>query len=212
MSLSRTSKTIRSWARNGHVEARKKSTAHGDMWILDKASLLTKIQTEIEYRDQAAAVQTRVNESAPVQTSTDPSEPVQTRSGQPESENGQEQSSYEGSNTSEPGSHGSEQARIRELESEVMTLKIDKGWRDEILKKQAEELSRGQESLHAQARYIGYLEGDLKRLGVTPDQTFLAAPTPKNAKTEPNRVVEPEVVAQQRPHPNQRPFPHGQTG
>jgi len=191
MSLSRTSKTIRSWARNGHVEARKKSTAHGDMWILDKASLLTKIQTEIEYRDQAAAVQTRVNESAPVQTSTDPSEPVQTRSGQPESENGQEQSSYEGSNTSEPGSHGSE---------------------DEILKKQAEELSRGQESLHAQARYIGYLEGDLKRLGVTPDQTFLAAPTPKNAKTEPNRVVEPEVVAQQRPHPNQRPFPHGQTG
>ena len=113
MSLSRTSKTIRSWARNGHVEARKKSTAHGDMWILDKASLLTKIQTEIEYRDQAAAVQTRVNESAPVQTSTDPSEPVQTRSGQPESENGQEQSSYEGSNTSEPGSHGSDQNRQR---------------------------------------------------------------------------------------------------
>jgi len=52
MGLERTPKTFRGWARKEHVIAQKKSTSSGEMWVLDRSSLETKIKTEIEYRDQ----------------------------------------------------------------------------------------------------------------------------------------------------------------
>lgn len=212
MGLDRTTKTIRAWARNGHVEATKKSTAKGEMWILDKASLETKINTEIEYRDQADAVQTRANPSEPVQTGADRFEPVRPEANPFDPRYGQDKGSDEGSNPREPRSHPSDRSRIRELENEVMTLKIDKGWRDKWLERQGEEIKLGQENLHAQARYIGHLESDLLRLGGKPDQTFLAAPTPNKQSEMSRSAVEPEIVPPHRPHPDQGSLQRNQWG
>lgn len=210
--LNRTSKTIRAWARSGHVEARKKSTSHGEMWILDKTSLETKINTEIEYRDQMEAVRTRANPSEPVQTGADRFEPVRSEADPFDHRYGQDKGSDEGSNHGEPRSHPSDHSRIRELENEVMTLKIDKGWRDKLLERQGEEIKLGQENLHAQARYIGHLESDLMRLGGKPDQTFLAAPTPNKERERSEPAVEPEIVPPHRPHPDQGSLQRNQWG
>jgi len=218
MGLERTPKTIRGWARNEHVVAQKKSTSNGEMWILEKASLETKINTEIEYRDQTRAsqtssdvsepVQTRANPSEPVRTSVDPSDPVHTRSELIDGYN-------KGPNEDEPQrqtrSDPSAEAKIKQLESKVMALSIDVGWRDKLLEKYQRENETGQETLHAQARYIGHLESDLMRLGGKPDQTFLAAPKPKGQPPK-EAVIEPEVVSQQRPHPDQSSFYQNHSG
>lgn len=222
MGLDRTAKTIRGWARNEHVTAQKKSTSNGEMWILEKASLETKIKTEIEYRDQMKAsqtradvsepLQTRANLSEPVRTSADPSEPVHTHL---EAFNGYKQGAQLGANGGEPPrqtrSDPSAEATIKELESKVMALSIDVGWRDKLLEKYQRENEKGQETLHAQARYIGHLESDLMRLGGKPDQTFLAAPKPQEQAPR-QTAVEPEVVAPQRPHPDQGHFYQNQSG
>lgn len=217
MGLNRTSKTIRAWARSGHVEARKKSTTHGEMWILDKASLETKINTEIEYRDQMEAVQTRANPSAPVQTRSDPSEPVQTSADPFAYENKQHQGSDEGSNPREPRSHPSSQARVRDLEDQVLILTNDVKWRDRVLKEQKNAHDTLLNEVKGQSRYIGHLETNLVRLGVKPDQTFLEAPTPNSKREESEPAPqpefdEPEIVQPQRPHPNQPSFHHGRMG
>lgn len=216
MGLERTPKTIRGWAKNEHVIAQKKSTSNGEMWILDKPSLETKIKTEIEYRDQMKASQTITNKSEPVQTSSPSSEPVRTRTDQSDRVQTRvdafgehKQGSDEATNLSELSrelsSDPSEQAKIKELKSRVMTLSIDVGWRDKLLEKYQRENEKGQESLQAQARYIGHLESDLLRLGGKPDQTFLAAPLPQEPKADqaPPAEPEPEIIQPQRPHPDQ---------
>jgi len=200
MGLERTPKTIRGWARNEHVIAQKKSTSSGEKWILDKASLETKIKTEIEYRDQMKASKTRSDVSEPVQTRPNQSEPVRT-----------------GANPSDPvqtRSDPSAEAKVKELESKVMALSIDVGWRDKLLEKYQRENEKGQESLHAQARYIGHLESDLLRLGGKPDQTFLAAPTAQEPKVAqaPPLENEPEIIQKQRPHPDQSSFYENHSG
>jgi len=225
MGLERTPKTIRGWARNEHVIAQKKSTSNGEMWILDKASLETKIKTEIEYRDQMKASQTSANQSEPVQTSSTSSEPVRTRADQSDrvqtradTFGGYKQGSHGGANPSEtsrePRSDPSAEAKIKELESRVMALSIDVGWRDKLLEKYQRENEQGQESLQAQARYIGHLESDLLRLGGKPDQTFLAAPTPQEPKVDqaPPAGAEPEIIQPQRPHPDQSSFYQNYSG
>lgn len=225
MGLERTPKTIRGWARNEHVIAQKKSTSNGEMWILDKASLETKIKTEIEYRDQVQTSQTRSNVFEPVQTRSNPSEPVRTSADMPdtvqtrsEAFNGYKQGAFLGANEGEPSrqtrSDPSADAKIKELESKVMALSIDVGWRDKLLEKYQRENEMGQESLHAQARYIGHLESDLLRLGGKPDQTFLSAPKPQEPKAEqaPTSEPQPEIIQPQRPHPNQGHFYQNQSG
>ena len=133
MGLERTPKTIRGWARNEHVIAQKKSTSNGEMWILDKTSLETKINTEIEYREQMQASQTRADASEPVQTSPNESEPVRTRADQSgrvhtdaNPQNGYKQGSKDSANhqepTREPRSDPSAEAKIKELESKVEEL------------------------------------------------------------------------------------------
>lgn len=216
MGLERTPKTIRAWARNEHVAAQKKSTSNGEMWILDKASLETKIKTEIEYRDQVNAnqshsdlsepVQTRSDRSGHVRTSTDLSNPEQSKF---EAHFGYKQSVLEGSNRDEPHIGGSSnptaEAKIKDLENKVMTLSIDVGWRDKLLEKLQRENEKGQETLHAQARYIGHLESDLLSLGGKPNQAFLAAPKPKEGR-EPSSTPQSEILHPQRPHPEQSGF------
>lgn len=215
MGLDRTPKTIRSWARNGHVLAKKQTTHTGEMWVLDQDSLITKIKSEIEFRDQQTAKQSNMA-SEPVQTSADTFEPVRTRSDQYEQQqtssnphDGHNKGYDHGTDPSERGVNPQEQAQIKALENEIMRLKIDVGWRDQYISKITSENDKGQESLHAQARYIGHLESDLLRLGGKPDEKFLAAPTPKNREEETAPVVEPEIVNDTRPHPNQQTFYSG---
>lgn len=222
MGLERTPKTIRGWARNEHVNAQKKSTSNGEMWILDKASLETKIKTEIEYRDQMKANQTSADPSEPVQTRAHTSEPVRTRSDPSGSEQkntygefGQNAGFHGGSYRDEPRPNPSERGRIQELESQNQSLQIDVAWRQKMLEKITAENEKGQESLHAQARYIGHLESDLLRLGGKPNEKFLSAPTPKadqQSDVEPEPFVEPEIMQSQRPHPDQQTFYSGHSG
>jgi len=188
MGLNRTSKTIRAWARKGHVEAQKKSTSTGEMWVLDRESLETKIKTEIEYRDQMAQVQTGANLSEPVQTRADQSEQVRTRPDPFEPKEGYNDSQ----STTNESPNPSEQARIRELESQNHSLRIDVAWRDKMLEKVTAENEKGQESLHAQARYI-------------PDQAFLVAPKPNvsNTRQVSAHETQTEVIQTSRPHPDQ---------
>jgi len=201
MGLDRTTKTIRSWARSNHVTAQKKSTSTGEMWVLDRESLETKINTEIEYREQTAKVQTRTNLSELVQTHPDQSEQVRTRTDPFELKEGHKQSQSTTNGIPNP----SEQARIRELESQNQSLRIDVAWRDKMLEKVTAENEKGQDTLHAQARYIGHLESDLLRLGGKPDQTFLAAPKPQDHKIEypASSDLQPEIIHSQSPHPDQ---------
>lgn len=213
LGLERTPKTIRGWARNGHVEAQKKSTSNGEMWIIERASLETKIKTEIEYRDQVRAqAQTSLDPSEPVRTSTNSYEHSLTL-GKNEHRKEQRSHSYRESTSPEPMQtqpNASERALIRDLETEIGQLKIDVGWRSKMIEKLTAENEKGTETLHAQARYIGHLESEMLRLGGTPDQTFLKAPKPhsdahtayENGSTE----VAPEIVSGSPPHPHHKPL------
>lgn len=226
MGLARTNKTIRSWCRKGDVLAEKQTTQNGDMWVLDKDSLTTKIKFELEVRDQKEQARTL---SEPVQTGSNPFEPVRTRADrsslgetQKSSFGGYHQGEQGGANQPEPYHEPrrepkpdpSAQAQIRELENKVMALSVDVGWRDKMLDKLQRENEKGQDTLHGQARYIGHLESDLMRLGGKPDQTFLAAPKPKNSMAENAVATEPhaEVISTPRPNPNQSSFYQGHTG
>ena len=79
MGLDRTHKTIRSWCRKGDVIAEKQTTRTGDRWVADRESLITKINFELELKEQEARtiseqVQTGVDRFEPVRTSSDPYE------------------------------------------------------------------------------------------------------------------------------------------
>ena len=52
MGLTRTTKPIRNWARQGHVEASKQTTQNGEMWVLGRDELVIKIKTELEFLTQ----------------------------------------------------------------------------------------------------------------------------------------------------------------
>ena len=192
MGLDRTHKTIRSWCRKADLIAEKQTTRTGDRWVTDRDSLITKINFELELKEQQTRtqyepVQTGSNRFKPVRTSADQSGHVQTSA---DSSDGQDNSFRAGANLGDPQEDPSEQARIKELESKVMALSIDVGWRDKLLEKYQRENEKGQETLHAQARYIGHLENDLLGLGGKPNEKFLAAPTPK--AFEPAEIVHPD--------------------
>jgi len=70
--LDRTKKTIRSWARNEHVDAQKQTTPTGERWMVEETSLSVKIRSELEFQAQSQS------QSEQVQTRVDPSEPVRT--------------------------------------------------------------------------------------------------------------------------------------
>ena len=202
MGLDRTHKTIRSWCRKGDLIAEKQTTRTGDRWVADRDSLITKINFELEFKEQQSRTL-----SEPVQTGSDQIEPVRTGSDQSghvqtsaDSSDGQDNGFRAGSNLGESQTDPFEQAKIKELESKVMALSIDVGWRDKLLEKYQRENEKGQETLHAQARYIGHLESDLLALGGKPNEKFLAAPTP-------NTYEQPEIV-----HPDQSSFYQNHSG
>ena len=81
MGLNRTTKTIRNWARNGHVEASKQSTAKGFKYVLDKGSLEAKIKEELEFMAQTQANQTLPEASESIQKLPENSRTVPERCG-----------------------------------------------------------------------------------------------------------------------------------
>ncbi|HGG03988.1 MAG TPA: hypothetical protein ENK28_00880 [Aliiroseovarius sp.] len=164
--LERTKKTIRSWCRNHHVEAQKQTTPTGERWVLDEASLLTKIEAEKQMQAQFAPVQPSANPSEPLPDNAfqrERSEPVQPRANQ-----------FDPVRT---GADSSEQtAEIAELESKLRSLEIDKAVRDKQIEFLTKQNAEGHENLMSQSRYIGHLETRVLELGGRPDQTFLSAP------------------------------------
>ena len=164
--LPRTKKTIRQWCRQGHVEAQKQTTPTGERWVLDEASLLTKIEAEKQMQAQFAPVQPSANTSEPLPDNAfqrERSDPVQPRANQFDPVR-------TGADPSEP------EAEIAELESKLRSLEIDKAVRDKQIEFLTKQNAEGHENLMSQSRYIGHLETRVLELGGRPDQTFLSAP------------------------------------
>lgn len=156
--LDRTKKTIRQWCRQEHVDCQKQTTPTGERWMIDKASLATKIRLELEFQQTQEPVQTSAHMSEPVRTSADSYEPVHT-----------------GANIKE---------QIKELENQIKSLEIDKAVRDQHISFLTSQNEKGQKDLLSQSRYIGHLETKVLALGGEPDTKFLDAPVP-NQPTEP---------------------------
>jgi hypothetical protein len=164
--LDRTKKTIRSWARNEHVEAQKQTTPTGERWMVEETSLSVKIKAELEFQAQSQGlsepVQTRVHPSEPVRTMD---EPVRTRA-----------DAFEPRRTeANEGERQQTSAEIEELRRELRSLEIDKAVRDRQIDFLTEQNAEGQKNLLSQSRYIGHLETQVLQLGGAPDQTFLKA-------------------------------------
>ena len=166
--LDRTKKTIRQWCRQEHVDCQKQITPTGERWMIDKASLVTKIRLELEFQQTQEQVQTSAYPSEPVRTTddtvrtiADPYEPVHTGT------NDQVQP-----------------AQIKDLENQIKSLEIDKAVRDQHISFLTSQNEKGQKDLLSQSRYIGHLETKVLALGGEPDTKFLDAPVP-NQPTEP---------------------------
>ena len=203
--LSRTKKTIRGWARNGHVASHKQTTATGAMWVLDASELKAKIKAELEFAKQQAEVRKGANHGEPVQTGSYRREPVQTRSNRSEPVRTSMETGVDSS-----GDRSALRETIRSLTNQIQTLSIDVKWRDKMLDKLSTDNEALLGQLHGQARYIGHLETDLLRLGGEPDQQFLAAPEAKGAASFPEILVPDQSIDPSSPTRSAEPNQHVQ--
>jgi len=203
MGLDRTHKTIRSWCRKGDLIAEKQTTRTGDRWVADRVSLITKINFELELKEQESRT---ISEQ--VQTGTDRFEPVRTSSDQYEHREAP-QYNHSAENKTPDRSEPRANPSYNDLEQKVRSLEIEVKFNEKLSNEFKKQYLKGQETLHAQARYIGHLESDLLRLGETPNEKFLAAPQPKSY--EPIRPSA-EIVNIQRPHPDQGAFYENHSG
>ena len=176
--LDRTKKTIRSWARNEHLEAQKQTTPTGERWMVEKASLAVKIRAELEFQRPSEPVQTSAHPSKPVQTKD---EPVRTRADQFDQ-------ARTHTNQHEPQKTASDED-LRGLHAQIRSLEIDKAVRDRQIDFLTAQNEEGQKGLLSQSRYIGHLETQVLQLGGTPDQRFLQAPVPAK---DPSQTVHPD--------------------
>lgn len=169
--LDRTKKTIRSWARNEHVEAQKQTTPTGERWMVEETSLSVKIKAELEFQAQSQGL------SEPVQTSVHPSEPVRTIDEPVRTRT----EAFEPRRTkANEGERQHTSAKVEELRRELRSLEIDKAVRDRQIDFLTEQNAEGQKNLLSQSRYIGHLETQVLQLGGAPDQTFLKAPVQRD--------------------------------
>ena len=225
--LTRTQKTVRSWARNGDVEARKQTTQTGSQWLIDKTSLEIKIQQELEFQAQQEARQTATtpkqgaNPSEPVRTGSHLSEPAaeaplygadeQTRTDTAPFEPERTGSNPSDDNTGENSANqnATNREELRSLRNQLQQLEIDVGWRREMIIRMEQKIKQDENTLMGQSRYIGHLETKISELGGKPDQQFLDAPTPQTAANdtvESDHARSPEIIPQTRPHPDQGHF------
>lgn len=73
MGLNRTKKTMRNWAKNKHLKERKQTTHHGEMWVLEKSELISKIKAELEFAQQHRSSDLLPETSAPFRNVPHPS-------------------------------------------------------------------------------------------------------------------------------------------
>ena len=179
MGLNRTTKTIRNWARLGHVEASKQTTAKGFKYVLDKDALEAKIKEELEFLAQTQASQTVPETSEPTRQLPEHSEPYR-----------------KGVETSEPfrtngemGADMPKNSQILELEAQVRSLEIDKGVRDQHIKFLTEQNKTEHDLALRQNKYIGHLETKVYALGDKPDLKFLDAPKPSEPEIRAHEVA-----------------------
>ncbi|MEP3422883.1 MAG: hypothetical protein ABJN35_14175 [Erythrobacter sp.] len=207
MGLDRTKKTMRNWAKNDHVTARKQTTHHGEMWVLEKPELVAKIKAELEFARQRKA-------DIPFQDPSTHERNIPNLSGRVR--NVPEDSApvwKEAESVSRDAGDLDARDQIRSLKTQIQALSVDVQWRDKMLDRLTRENERMLENMHGQARYIGHLESDLLRLGGAPDQQFLQAPkvqpSPQHEPANDNTQAGDQLVHPIKPHPDQQSFISG---
>lgn len=182
--LPRSPKSIRRWCAGGDIDAEKRPNGRTEQWFIKRESLEIKIKEELEFlkqlehslsqpenatrhtADVSAFDRVRADVSGHKRSQADTSERERTH---PDAQN---------------------QPQIRDLEDQILLLKNDIKWRDQLLKDQKNINIVLMDEVKGQSRYIGHLETNVLRLGGSTDQAFLAAPVPKSGVSE---DVESEV-------------------
>lgn len=189
--IPRSVKSLRRWCANSDIEAQKRQVSNKQKWFIDRASLDIKIQEELEF----------------LKHSEKPRPQPEMSLGHAPNISGHErtQADTPGHERTQPDAPNLPQ--IRDLEDQILLLKNDIKWRDQLLKDQKNTNTILMDEVKGQSRYIGHLETNVLRLGGNTDQAFLAAPVPKSGVSEPvdNRVQIPasEIIQNERPHPDQ---------
>lgn len=97
--------------------------------------------------------------------------------------------------------------KVRDLEDQILILKTDLKWRDQVISEQKQANQIFLDEVKGQSRYIGHIETKLMKLGGTTNQAFLEAPVPKSGRSEGDEVKtevrNPEVIENMSPHPDQ---------
>ena len=188
MHLPRSTKSLRRWCAKEEIEAQKRKIANTEKWFIDRASLKIKIQEELEFLKHS---ERPLSKTPPIAArDTDMSGHEQTQA---------DISGNERLQADTPGRERAQQDRqtepqVRNLEDQVLLLKRDVEWRDQLLKDQKNTNIILMDEIKGQSRYIGHIETHLARIGQTPDQAFLAAPVPKSNLSEDTRL-DPQIVS-----------------
>lgn len=198
MNLPRSTKTLRRWCAKEDIEAQKRQTGHGEKWFIDRESLEIKIKEELEFLKHSETPLPHPDQ--PVGQGSDMS--GHERTGADVSGHGRSRPDVSAQDVDTPG-----QPNMRDLQDQVLLLKNDIQWRDQVLKDQKNANLILMDEVKGQSRYIGHLETNVLRLGGKTDQAFLAAPVPKSGMSEDMNeatgMPAPEVIQPERPHPDQ---------
>jgi len=190
--LPRSTKSMRRWCANEEIEAQKRQTSHGEKWFIERESLEIKIKEELEFLKHSEKPFSQPEQSARHTTDTHTFDRTQADVTGHESL----QSDTSGRDRTQPDKQN--QPQIRDLEDQILLLKNDIKWRDQVLKDQKNTNEVLMDEVKGQSRYIGHLETNVLQLGGNTDQAFLAAPVPKSGvsediKSEP-QMVSPETI------------------
>jgi len=199
--LPRSIKSLRRWCAKGDIEAEKRPNGRTEQWFIDRESLDIKIKEELEFLKHSEKHLPHIEKVAG--HTADMSGHDRTQADV--SAHKRPQADTSGRERSQPDSQN--QTQIRDLEDQILLLKNDIKWRDQVLKDQKNANEILMDEVKGQSRYIGHLETNVLRLGGNTDQAFLAAPVPKSgvsgdAESE-AQLVTPEIIPNERPHPDQ---------
>lgn len=199
MGLPRSTKSLRRWCAKEDVEAQKRQTNHGEKWFLGRESLEIKIKEELEFLKQS---------ESPLLQSEHLTEHSADMSGHERTQADISAHERTRPDTDAQGVDTSVQPKIRDLEDQILLLKHDIKWRDQVLKDQKQTNQILMDEIKGQSRYIGHLETLTLGSEEKADQTFLAPPVPNLSHSrDADRTAEmgtPEIIPNEQPHPDQR--------
>ena len=198
MKLPRSTKSLRRWCAKEEIEAQKRKVSNTEKWFIDRKSLEIKIKEELEFLKHSETPDPGVGQtnghradmSGHDRSQADISAHERTRP---------DTSAYKVDTSAKP--------EIRDLEDQILLLKKDVEWRNQLLKDQKNANVILMDEVKGQARYIGHLETNVLRLGGKTDQAFLAAPVPNSSVSEDVTITAemetPEIIQNDQPHPDQ---------